>query len=308
MGSAIAPVISGVVGHDVVKNGGKGVANVVGEFTGANAARDAQRAQEAAAKSANATQLYMFNQQRDDQQPWRQAGERALGDLGNADFKRDFTMDDFQADPGYQFRMSEGMKALERSAAAKGGLNSGGTLKALTRYGQDVASNEYTNAYNRFNADRDRRFGRLSQLAGIGQTANSQIGQAAQNYGNNVSQTQLGLGNAQAAASIAKGNQMTGLLQNGITAGALAFSDERTKTDIAEVSREDIAEMKRHLKPYTYKYKLTEHGEGEFLGVMAQDLEKSKLGRSMIVEDANGFKQIDLHRAVSILLAAVAEG
>lgn len=307
MGSAIAPVVSGLVGHDVVKNGGKGVANVVGEVTGANAARDAQRAQEAAAKSANATQLYMFNEQRKDLEPWRAAGTSALKDLANDDFKRDFTMDDFQADPGYQFRMSEGMKALERSAAARGGLGSGGTLKALTRYGQDFASNEYTNAYNRFNADRDRRFNRLSSLAGIGQTANSQLGQAGTNYANNVSQTQIGLGNAQAAASIAKGNQMGNLLQTGIT-GALAFSDERTKTDIAEVSREDIAEMKRHLKPYTYKYKLQEHGEGEFLGVMAQDLEKSKLGRSMIVEDANGFKQIDLHRAVSILLAAVAEG
>jgi hypothetical protein len=60
-----------------------------------------------------------------------------------------FRAEDLQVDPGYGFRLSEGLKALERSAAARGGLLSGGTGKALTRYGQEMASQEFGNAFNR---------------------------------------------------------------------------------------------------------------------------------------------------------------
>ena len=60
-----------------------------------------------------------------------------------------FTAENFQADPGYAFRLSEGLKALERSAAARGGLLSGGTGKALTRFGQEMGSQEFQNAYGR---------------------------------------------------------------------------------------------------------------------------------------------------------------
>ncbi len=63
----------------------------------------------------------------------------------------------FEADPGYAFRLAEGMKALEQSAAARGNLLSGGTGKALQRYGQGLASQEYQNAFARFQADRAAR-------------------------------------------------------------------------------------------------------------------------------------------------------
>jgi len=52
-------------------------------------------------------------------------------------------------DPGYQFRLGEGERALEQSAAARGVINSGGTLGDLVRFGQQFASNEYGNVYNR---------------------------------------------------------------------------------------------------------------------------------------------------------------
>jgi hypothetical protein len=133
---------------------------------------------------------------------------------------RAFSMDDFQKDPGYDFRMQEGQKALERSAAAKGGLMGGGFGKALSRYGQDYASNEYQNAYNRFNNDQGNRFNRLSALSGLGQTANAQIGQAGQNYANQVGNNYTGLANAQGAAGVAQsnalGNGLSGLAQAGM--------------------------------------------------------------------------------------------
>lgn len=187
--------------------GGIAAAGAVGgSLISANANRIAAERQAAAAHEANRLQYKMFKRQRKDAAPWREAGVRALSGLENEDFQRDFTMSDFQKDPGYDFRMQEGMKAIERSAAARGGLNSGATLKSISRYGQDFASNEYSNAYNRFNSDRDRRWNRLSSLAGIGQTANSQVAQAGQNYANQANSNLIGIGNAQAAAGVSTGN------------------------------------------------------------------------------------------------------
>jgi len=92
------------------------------------------------------------------------------GELGTEQFN-------FQADPGYGFRMSEGLKALERSAAARGGLVSGGAGKALQRYGQDLASQEYGNAFQRFQQDRAARAG-LGQME-YGRFADEQARRAA---------------------------------------------------------------------------------------------------------------------------------
>lgn len=186
----------------------------------ANAARKAAGIQSGATEYAADIQKQIWDEQkgiyqkqydqgRADWAPYQQTGVGALSELGSQDFRRDFTMSDFQKDPGYEFRMAEGQKALERSAAARGGLQSGGTLKALARYGQDYASGEFTNAYNRFNADRDRRFNRLSSLAGIGQNAASALSGLGQNYAN-----QMGSGGQNYA------NQMGNLAMQGANAKA----------------------------------------------------------------------------------------
>jgi len=95
-----------------------------------------------------------------------------------------------QNSPGYQFRMGEGLKALERSAAARGTLLTGGTLKGLTRFGQDFASNEY-----------GQRANQLSNLANVGaNAAGMQTGQNSQ-YGNNAGNLLTGIGNANAAGT-----------------------------------------------------------------------------------------------------------
>lgn len=187
--------------------GGSAVAGLAGTAMSNDAAEDAADKQAAAAQQANALQERVFNQQRADQEPWRQAGVKALGGMQDADYMRDFTSADFQQDPGYAFRMQEGQKALERSAAAKGGLQSGGTLKALSRYGQDYASNEFQRARDNFNADRDRRFGRLSTLAGMGQGANAQNAAAGQSYASNVGANTMGAADAAGAAGITQANQ-----------------------------------------------------------------------------------------------------
>lgn len=188
------------------------IGSIVGAGINSSAIGSAADRQSAAASEANTLQRDIYNQTRADQQPWREAGVNALSGLGSADFQRDFGMSDFQKDPGYDFRMQEGQKAIERSAAARGGLQSGGTLKALGRYGQDYASNEYQNAYNRFNNDRTNRFNRLSSIAGLGQTANAQVGNAGMNYANQVGQNTMGAANAAGAAGIANANNWGGTL------------------------------------------------------------------------------------------------
>lgn len=177
--------------------------SLVGAYVQSRAADDAASAQTNAANNARDVQLQMYNQSRADNEPWRKAGTEALGSLTKNDF-----MNNWQTDPGYQFRMDEGNKAINAAAGARGMYNSGATMKALAKYGQDYASGEYNNVYQ-------RQYNRLSSLAGIGQNATGQNQASGQNYANQSSQAYQYLGNAQAANSVAQGNAFNGALSNG---------------------------------------------------------------------------------------------
>lgn len=181
---------------------------------GASASKSAAGTQAAAADRAAALQQQQFERQVELSEPWRKAGEQALNKLIPLTDYQQFGMDQFQQDPGYAFRMSEGMKGLERSAAARGGLLSGGTLKGIQRFGQDLASQEYTNAFNRYQTERAARLQPLQSLAGVGQTTAQQIGQAGQQMASNVGEA-LGAG-AQARASgyVGGANALSGALGN----------------------------------------------------------------------------------------------
>lgn len=184
---------------------------LAGDYFAGDAAKDAGKTQAAAAAAAIAEQRRQYDLNRADLAPYREAGSTAIGQLSagtadGADFNRDFTMADFTKDPGYQFRMDEGTHALEGSAAARGGLLSGRAGKELERYGQDYASGEYSNAYNRFNADRTTRFNRLAGVAGIGQTATNTGIQSDNNNTNSIADLTLERANAQAAGRIGEGN------------------------------------------------------------------------------------------------------
>lgn len=131
-------------------------------------------------------------------------GGFAPGDFGS--LSREFGTGDFEADPGYAFRLSEGFKALERSAAARGTVLSGGTLRELARYNQGFASNEFQNVFNRFQTERARRFNQLASIAGLGQTTAAQLGQFGAQSAGNIGQLLVG-GQTAAAAARASGYQ-----------------------------------------------------------------------------------------------------
>lgn len=173
----------------------------------ASATESAAQTSAQAARYAADLQKQMFEKQIELQEPWRQAGIGALNQL--APLSQQYTpfgMQQFQQDPGYGFRMAEGMKALERSAASRGGLMSGAQMRGVQRYGQDLASQEYQNAFNRYQAERQARLGPLQSLAGVGQTSAQALGSAAGQYGQNAGNIMMTGGANAANAALQMGN------------------------------------------------------------------------------------------------------
>jgi len=176
-------------------------AAVIGSsLLGASSASSAADTQAAAADRAAELQQQQFERQVELQAPFREAGVRALPELEAASRYTPFGMQQFQQDPGYAFRLSEGQKALDRQAAARGGLISGAALKGAQRFGQEMGSQEYTNAFNRYQTERQARLNPLQSLAGMGQTSVGQLGQAGQ-----AMATGVGEAGAQAAQARASG-------------------------------------------------------------------------------------------------------
>jgi hypothetical protein len=173
---------------------------------GANSAKKAANAQASAADRAAQLQQEQYEQTRTDQAPWRAAGEQALNKLIPMSDYTKFGMDQFQQDPGYAFRLSEGQKALDRSAAARGGLISGNALKAATRFGQDMGSQEYQNAFNRYQTERSAALQPLQSLAGLGQSATDFVGSAGQNYATNAGNAYGAAGQAAASGYMGQAN------------------------------------------------------------------------------------------------------
>ena len=191
-----------------------GISSILGGRSQAKAAGQAASAQSKATKAAIAAQEKALERQIGLQEPFRQFGVNAMPEYAKAAEYTPFGMPQFEADPGYQFRMSEGLKALERSAAARGILQSGGTLKDITRFGQDVASQEYQNAFQRYLLERQQKLQPLEYRIGLGQAAAS--GQAA-NVGStaqNVGQLTQALGNIQSAGIMGRSNAFTNTLGN----------------------------------------------------------------------------------------------
>ena len=191
-----------------------GISSILGGRSQAKAAKSAAKAQTKATRETIAAQERALERQIGLQEPFRQTGVNALADYATASQYTPFGMAQFEADPGYQFRMSEGLKALERSAASRGILQSGGTLKDITRFGQDLASQEYQNAFLRYLEERRQKLQPLEYRIGLGQAAAS--GQAA-NVGStaeNVGGLTTSLGNIRSAGIMGRANAFTNTLSD----------------------------------------------------------------------------------------------
>lgn len=179
----------------------------------------AAQTQAASADRASRIQQENFEQTRKDLMPYKQAGDTSLNQLmgqmtPDGYFNQTYTGQDIYSDPSYQFRLQQGQDAIQSSAAAQGGLLSGATLKTLQNYGQESASQEYSNAYNRFNADQTNRYNRLSNLVGIGQNAAAQVGNAGAQTSQAVANNTMAGANSIAAGQVASANNWANTANN----------------------------------------------------------------------------------------------
>lgn len=187
-----------------------GAATVGSSVVGARAAGKSGRAQERAAEAGIAEQRRQFDVIQENLRPYREAGVRGLAGvesllaLGGGDRESALALS-----PAYRFRLQEGQRALERSAAARGQLFSGATGRALTRFGQDLASTEYQNEFNR-----------RAALAGIGQSATSQLTQAGLTTASNVGNLQQQIGRAQASSYLGRAGAIQGGIESALSLGA----------------------------------------------------------------------------------------
>lgn len=214
--------------------------------TGAKAAEQAGNLQADSSKYAADLAQKQFEQTRQDQMPWLEAGKGALGQLQNhidkapgfddkwggrieeayqgGQLTGGLDPNNFQADPSYQFRKQEGMDGLQSSAAASGGLLSGAALKSLNSYNSNLASQEYGNAWQRDQAEKNnlfnvlggnrsqdyqlfsnedsRKYNQYANMAGVGQ-------QTANTLGEFGAQNALNQGNAAIAGAGAQANALT---------------------------------------------------------------------------------------------------
>lgn len=188
---------------------------------GAYSASKGAKAQKQAADQSAEVQREIFQKQTELAEPFRQAGITSQnellrllglgGDTAAPDFgmlTRGFGEKDFQMDPGYGFRLREGEKALERMQSSRGNLLSGGAIKAGQRYSQDLASQEYMNAFNRAQAQLGTRLGALGSLYGAGQAATQQVAGQAGQYGENVGNLLMAGGAARASGYAGAANAL----------------------------------------------------------------------------------------------------
>jgi hypothetical protein len=205
---------------------GSAVVGAAGSAYASKQSSKAAQTQAASADRASQIQWDMYDQTRKDLDPYKQAGATSLSQMmgqmtPDGYFNQTYTGQDIYSDPSYQFRLQQGQDAIQSSAAAQGGLLSGATLKALQNYGQQSASQEYSNAYNRFNADQTNRYNRLSNIIGMGQNAAAQTGNAGMQTGQAVANNTMAGANSIAAGQVASANNWASTANN---LGSLATS------------------------------------------------------------------------------------
>lgn len=212
------------------------VGAVGGAYLASSSASNAAKTEAQSAANAQSQDLAIYNQNRQDTMPWLDQGKSALAQLGYltgtsgntagdgvntsmggyGSLVKPFSQSDFVQDPGYQFTLAQGQKALNNSLSAKGGLLSGAAVKAGIDYNQGEANTEYNDVYNRYTQNQTDTYNRIAGLSGSGQQAASNLGTLGSNEASTQGALTTGAGNAIAAGQIASGNAWnTGLSSAG---------------------------------------------------------------------------------------------
>lgn len=207
---------------------------VIGGVLTSQASKSAAQTQANAADRATAAQQEALAQQMELQKPFTEAGTTAVNQLsamtqpgGAATKEFSYGPFNYQADPGYAFRMKEGLNAMNATAAARGGLISGNALKAGQVYGQEMGSQEYGNAFNRylqnyanaqntFQLNRNNLLDPLKFLTNIGQAGASNQAANVGSFGSSQAANTIGAANATAAGQVGSANAISNAIGQGI--------------------------------------------------------------------------------------------
>jgi hypothetical protein len=237
-GTALASMLKGMLPTSALGKAAlaSGVGGVLQGLIGANASNKAAQLQADAAAASRAQQLQMFNTLNQQQAPYRGAGYGALNQIqgmlpgqytrydaqgnpmgmatGTGYLTQQFTPEMFQQniDPGYAFRLQQGQMANQRLGNVSGGGLGGNVMRGLQDYTQGQASQEFGNAFNRFQTQRSNIYNTLAGIAGIGQTSQQQANTLGTNLANAQTNLNVGQAGAQAAGQIGQAGAYSGAL------------------------------------------------------------------------------------------------
>lgn len=193
-------------------------AAVVGGIVNAYTTNKAVDAQTAAQDKSIAQQKAQYTQTRSDLAPYREMGVNASNELQTRlpFLTSPIVMDQaaLEQTPGYQFTKTQGLKAVQNSAAARGLGVSGAALKGAASFATGLADQTYQTQFNLENTNRTNAYNRLKGLIDTGGNAAAQTGNFGANAANNISSSITGQGNAQAAGYNAIGANVQSGLNN----------------------------------------------------------------------------------------------
>ena len=205
--------------------------SLLGGIMGSNASNKAAEAQAAAAREQLALQRQMYSETTARNAPWLATGGGAnnrlatmlgtggnAGDAGYGSMTNNFSMADYlnNQDPGYQFGLDEGMKALNAQNAATGGLNSGAAMKAATRYGVDYGSTKYQSAFDRWRSNRGDIYNMLSGQSVVGQNSANNTASAGNSYATGGGAAIGNIGAANASGYMGSANSYSNAIGNAV--------------------------------------------------------------------------------------------
>ena len=241
---------------------------VVGSYLSSEASKSAAQTQANAANNATAAQSAALDKQLALQQPYVTAGTTAVNQLSamtqpGGEATKNFSYGPFDynqnTDPGTQFRLKQGLDAMNATAAARGGLISGNALKAGQDYGQAQGSQEYSNAFNRyltnysnaqntFQLNRNNLLDPLKFLTNVGQAGASNQAANVGSFGAANAANTIGAGNAQAAGQVGSANAYTGGASNAI--GQYMLSNALNKSAYSSPTNSTSAPVYDYSTPY----------------------------------------------------------
>lgn len=216
-----------IIGGSISAAGG-----IADALIGSSAAKTAAQEQQQSAQQALDFQKQVYGTQQSNLAPYMTAGNTALSSLMTGFSNGTFgpgsipaftapTAAQAEATPGYQFNLQQGLKSVDEGAAARGGLQTGGTIKAEQNYGAGLASstyqNTFSNALSQYNAalsGQAQNFNQLAGVADIGLGAATGVNQAGTAAASNISQLMTAQGNAAAAGTVGSANAITGAISN----------------------------------------------------------------------------------------------